>query len=243
MTVILGALDGELTALIAALGDARHVTWHGVPVHTGTLSAADGGARESVVIARTGVGKVQAALLAQRLIDRYEPNRVVMVGVAGSLREDLHVGDVVVAEATVQHDMDVTGLGFAPGAIPYTDYHVIPCDRALIDAALATLPEAGEQLLGGLVISGDQFIDDHEVKHRLAEVHQAACVEMEGAAVGLVARVNDLPFLLLRIISDQADGKAANFEEVLGLAATRAWHYLSQMIPFPEEPHVSSSAQ
>ncbi len=234
MTLILAALDGELTTIRSALIKPEERDWRGLPVVCGSLPGTRGASTE-VVVGRTGVGKVQAALLAQHLIDRHDPERIIMAGVAGSLRNDLDVGDAVIATATVQHDIDVTSLGFAPGAVPYTNYHVVACDPLMPSIASRLVRQARERIVTGIVASGDQFIDTPEVRARLARVYDAACVEMEGAAVGFVAHVNGVPFSLLRIISDHANGKAANFKEVLELAASRVWHYLSQMIPFGEE--------
>jgi adenosylhomocysteine nucleosidase len=194
-------------------------------------------------VARTGVGKVQAALLTQHLVDTYRPDRIVMVGVAGALDERLEVGDLVIATGTLQHDMDVTTLGFAPGAIPYTSYREIPCDPDLVARAGALVAAGDESIYSGLVVSGDQFIDDLARRAELARTHGALCVEMEGAAVGLVAQVNRIPFCLLRVISDHADGKAANFEDVLDLAADRALYYLSQMIFTGRDEDVPRSSE
>lgn len=227
MTLVLGALDGELSVIAERLEAAVDESWSGYPVLRGRLSGPPPG--EEIVLGRTGVGKVQAALLAQHLIDVYAPDRIVMVGVAGSLTRELDVGDVVVADASVQHDMDVTSLGFAPGEIPYTAHHRVPCSPALRREALAAGPHESERVVAGTIVSGDQFIDQPERKAWLTRTFAAPCVEMEGAAVGLVAAVNTLPFCLIRVISDHADGKAARFEDVLALAARRAWHYLSGM--------------
>lgn len=185
-----------------------------------------------VVVCKSGVGKVNAAMCAQLLIDRFAVDAVIMTGVAGAVDLRLNIGDVVVSSDCMQHDMDVTALGFARGIIPFAEHSLFPADQTLIDAALqAASQETEVQTLVGRVLSGDQFIADREVVTMLREQLQGSCTEMEGAAVAQVCFLNELPFVIIRSISDRADGSAhANFAEFTPLAAERSSRLVHNII-------------
>jgi 5'-methylthioadenosine/S-adenosylhomocysteine nucleosidase len=165
-------------------------------------------------------------MLCQHLIDEYLPERILFIGVAGSLNPDLTVGDTLIARDCLFHDMDVTPFGFKPGEIPFTPYRILLCDSKLVELSRALPPRAGKALVGR-VLTGDQFIASATERARLREEFNGDAVEMEGASVGLVATVNQIPFLLLRTISDEADGKGKKeFHRFLEFASDNAWHYL-----------------
>lgn len=223
MTLVLGAMDGEVAAITAGMDVDSRGEWRGFPVVRGSISGAP------VVVSRTGVGKSLSAMLCQHLIDEYAPERIIFTGVAGALREDLEIGDTVIAEDTMQHDMDVTALGFERGQIPYSPHRFFACDRGLVETAMAVAPPRGS-VHRGRVLTGDQFIADPARREELAEAFDAIAVEMEGASVGLVASVNAIPFLLIRTISDHSDGSAVEFEKVVAFAAENSWHYLCKIL-------------
>lgn len=227
MTLVLAAMDGEVAAIVANMEVSRRDEWRGFPVFRGAIAGSP------VVVSRTGVGKTLSAMLCQRLIDEVDPKRIIFTGVAGALRKELAIGDTVVAREALQHDLDVTALGFQVGQVPYTSYRLFSCDAALVAAALAVEPVHG-RVHAGRILSGDQFVADAAVRERLARELGGDAVEMEGASVALVAAVNEVPFLLLRTISDHADlseeGSAVEFERVVSLAADNSWHYLHTML-------------
>lgn len=228
MTLILGALDAEIAAVVAAMREPRNEPWHGFPVHYGTLAG------EPVVVSRSGVGKTQSAMIAQHLIDAARPERLIFTGIAGSLSAELDLGDMVIGSQTVQHDMDVTQMGFAPGQIPYTDYRILQADRALVASAQEIRPLHGKATTG-LILTGDQLIGSSEVRERLTSTFGGLAVEMEGASVALVATINAVPFLLLRTISDHADESVVDFEQLLSVAAENSRHYLTTMLQHIQE--------
>ncbi|MFW6261918.1 MAG: 5'-methylthioadenosine/adenosylhomocysteine nucleosidase [Spirochaetota bacterium] len=227
MTLVLGAMDGEVAAIVENMDVERRERWHGFPVVVGAIGGSP------VVVSRTGVGKTLSAMLCQRLIDRHEPERIIFTGVAGALRKDLDIGDTVVAREALQHDLDVTALGFPVGQVPYSTWRVFACDPLLAERAMAVTPAQGHAHLGR-ILSGDQFIADAAKRETLARELEGDAVEMEGASVALVATVNEIPFLLIRTISDHADlseeGSAVEFERVVELAAANSWHYLSTVL-------------
>jgi adenosylhomocysteine nucleosidase len=223
MTLILGALDREIEAVAQGMElDARD-EWRGFPVYRGRISG------RPVVVSRSGVGKTQSAMLAQHLIDQERPSRLIFTGVAGALDPELVLGDMVIGEAAVHHDMDCTLMGFAPGQIPYTEYRTIAADPALVACAQSVVPLHGRSVTG-LILTGDQLIGSAEVRDRLVATFGGQAVEMEGASVALVAAINAVPFLLLRTISDHADESVADFGQVLSVAAENSWHYLTVIL-------------
>ena len=223
MTLVLGAMDAEVAAITAGMSVKSRDVWNGFPIVHGSISGSP------VVVSRTGVGKSLSALLSQHLIDAWSPDRLIFTGVAGALRMEFEVGDTVVARDTLQHDMDVTALGFEIGQIPYSSHRVFTCDPSLVDAAMAVSPPHGNAHLGR-ILTGDQFVADAAVRERLASTLDGDAVEMEGASVGLVATVNAVPFLLIRTISDHCDGSAVEFAKVVGFAADNSLHYLVRIL-------------
>ena len=224
--LVLGAMDGEIAAFLDRLGSARDESWRGYPVYVGSLG------ERSVVIARSGVGKSLSAMIAQRLIDTYEPESVIFTGVAGAINPIFEIGDVIVAKDTLQYDMDVQALGFKLGEIPYTEYRVIQCDQELVKRACATeLPEG--KVHTGRILTGDRFVNRRayqEMGYLRSELEGDA-VEMEGASVALVARVNEIPVVVVRTISDKADTNArVDFERFLPRASENSALVVTEIV-------------
>ncbi|MBE3563813.1 MAG: 5'-methylthioadenosine/adenosylhomocysteine nucleosidase [Hydrogenibacillus schlegelii] len=218
MVAIIGAMDEEIAELLQGM-DAVDVRRAG-PVEA-RVGRMDG---RPVAVLKSGVGKVNAALAVQAVIDHLRPQALLFLGVAGALDPALEIGDLVVAEDALQHDVDATPLGFRPGEIPFEPASVFPADPRLIRRAVT----AAEALFGrrpavGRVLSGDRFVADREMVKALRERFGGLCVEMEGAAAAQVAHKNGVPFLLIRTISDRADGAApADFPAFLKEAAGRS---------------------
>ena len=176
-----------------------------------------------VTLMRSGVGKVLAAMVTQHLVERVRPHYLIVTGIAGAVRPDLELGDVVVSRDCVQHDFDASPLGFELGQIPYTDYRFLAADPKLIELALAT-PVAGQRVVAGRILTGDQFIKDPDpaLRERLRTL-DGSVVEMEGAAIALVATVHRIPFVIIRSVSDRADAAApADFGAYLRRAAANS---------------------
>jgi len=215
MILVLGAMDSEISSFADACTDRTECSHAFFTYTRGILMG------KSVAIARSGVGKTYSAACTQALIDLLKPRALIFMGLAGSLRPDIHIGDTIVATDCVQHDMESGSLGFPRGHIPFSEYRFIPCDPALVAAASSYLPERGMVHLGR-ICTGDQFIDHTQVNTRsyLVDELDGHAVEMEGASVGLVATINKVPFVLIRTISDMADGSArVNFQDFLPVAS------------------------
>lgn len=147
---------------------------------------------------------------------------LLFTGVAGGVHPDLQPGDLVLSTHAVQHDVDVSALGYAPGEIPGTGT-LFAADETLIQAAQHAAQEIGERAHLGVIASGDTFVASKEGVQRLQTVFGAACTEMEGAAVAQVAAKWNIPFLIVRALSDSADGEAAtDFRAFTEFAAERS---------------------
>lgn len=162
-----------------------------------------------ITLVKSGVGKVFASMVCQYMIDHFNVEAVIFTGVAGSLNRNLEIGDVVVSTDAVHHDFDATSLGFARGQISYTDYRFFPANKKMLETALEAKLD-GHRIVPGRILTGDQFFTQREKEEHkyLTEELNGDCVEMEGAAVAQVCHINELPFLIIRTVSDQANGTA-----------------------------------
>lgn len=226
MIGIIGAMQEEIDLLLANLQDAVEMNRSGIRYHIGTLHG------RKVAICKSGVGKVNAAIYTQVMIDRFEVNKIIFTGVAGALDPELNIGDIVISSGAQQHDMDVTALGFPPGVIPYEETSEWPADAELVQLA----KEAGEKAAPGRVkigkvLSGDQFVADREKVRQLRETFGGACTEMEGAAVAQACALNGIPYVVIRSMSDKADGSASvNFAEFTIEASNRSYAIVDEML-------------
>lgn len=165
-----------------------------------------------VVVVKCGVGKVHAAMCTQAMIDLFPVDGIVNTGIAGSLNADINIGDIVLAKDALEHDMDVSALGYAPGINPdlKDDENIFKTDEKMLELALtaAKRAELSIKVFTGRVVSGDQFISSKDKKKWLIETFDGTCAEMEGASIGHVASLNKIPYLVVRAISDKADDSA-----------------------------------
>ncbi len=191
-------------------------------------------AQEAVAV-RAGIGKVNAALCAQALIDRYQPDAIVNVGVAGALDPTLRIAEAVIARDAVQHDFDTTFFGDQLGQVNGMPELSFKADEKLSLALCAACAAAEVSCRFGRIVSGDQFICAAEKKTWLAEQFGASCTEMEGAAIAQVCVLNGVPFSIMRSISDGAGNEAGmQYSEFAAMAAERAGRVLS-LLKLPEE--------
>lgn len=205
MIGIIGAMDEEVSQIVNMMNDVEPVTIAGMIFNKGALNDKD------LVVVRSGIGKVNAAMCTQILATYFDVDYVINTGVAGSLKNEINIGDIVISTDALQHDMDATGFGYEPGMIPRMKTSVFEADSHLIDIAEAachtSVPEIG--VFRGRVVSGDQFITDKATKERLIRLFAGYCTEMEGAAIAQAAYLNNIPFLIIRAISDKADDSAS----------------------------------
>ena len=204
MLGIIGAMDIEVDSLKNEMENPAINIIAGMDFYEGVIGGKD------VVVVKCGIGKVNAAMCTQILADRYNVDVVINTGVAGSLNNDIDICDIVISTVAQEHDMDVTALGYEKGIIPDMDVSIFESDRKLVELTKKSAKEAGldVKVFEGKVVSGDQFISTHEKKKSLKNSFGGDCAEMEGAAIAHVASLNNIPFLVIRAISDKADGGA-----------------------------------
>lgn len=201
---IIGAMEVEVSTLKEAMKVDRVVTKAGMNFYEGMFQATP------AVVVQCGVGKVNAAMCVQILADLFQVTHVLNTGVAGSLNADLDIGDILVSEKAVQHDVDVSPLGYQLGKIPGFESREFDADKRMADAIIDACKRANPDvnIVKGRVVSGDQFISDNKVKEHLISEFQGDCAEMEGAAIAQASVLNGIPFAIVRAISDKADGSA-----------------------------------
>lgn len=204
MIGIIGAMEVEVETLKDRMQVNKVVKKAGMEFCEGVLES------HPVVVVRSGVGKVNAAVCTQILIDDFEVKAVINTGIAGSLKAEINIGDLVVSEDLVHHDMDAVNFGYPLGQIPQMDVFSFKADEKLAALAEEVCKEVNPeiQVFHGRVVSGDQFIADKNVKKRIVENFNGYCTEMEGAAIAQAAYLNQIPFVVLRAISDKADDSA-----------------------------------
>ncbi|WP_312428536.1 5'-methylthioadenosine/adenosylhomocysteine nucleosidase [Lacrimispora sp.] len=213
MLGIIGAMDVEVAEVKKAMEDVTVVTIAAMDFYRGILKG-----KEAVVV-RSGIGKVNAAICTQILADHYHVTAVINTGIAGSLKNEINIGDVVLSTDTVHHDMDATGFGYPAGQIPQMKEFAFQADERLRNLAEECCRKVNPEIevFTGRVVSGDQFISDKVKKQWIGDTFGGYCTEMEGAAIAQAAYLNHIPFLIIRAISDKADDSAnmdySEFEE------------------------------
>ena len=204
MLGIIGAMDEEISQIAELMTDVEETTIAEMTFKKGTIGG------KEVVAVRSGIGKVNAAMCTQILATYFNVDSVINTGVAGSLRNEINIGDIVISTDALQHDMDATGFGYELGVIPRMKVSTFVADDRLAKLAKEACIEAnlGIGVHCGRVVSGDQFITDKATKQRLVDTFDGYCTEMEGAAIAQAAYLNGIPFLVIRAISDKADDSA-----------------------------------
>ncbi|SCX86945.1 5'-methylthioadenosine/adenosylhomocysteine nucleosidase [Alkaliphilus peptidifermentans] len=224
---IIGAMDEEIQLLKEEMNIHEIKQIANMEFFIGVLE------NQSIVLVRCGIGKVNAAICTQVLISELGVSMVINTGVAGAIHEELDVLDVVVSTDVQQHDFDVTGFGYPLGEIPRMETSVFSASEELLNKAY----NAAEKVLKnskaykGRIISGDVFVSSAQLKDKLWNNFKGFCTEMEGAAIGHTAYVNSVPFVIIRAMSDKADGSAHdNFNEFVDEAAINSKEIVKNML-------------
>ena len=200
---IIGAMAVEVAALKEKMADLQTRLIAGMEFFEGTLEGLP------AVVVQCGIGKVNAAMCTQILCSGFGVSHVVNTGIAGSLCSELDIGDLVVSRDAMYHDFDCNAFGYPHGKVPGMDVIAFPADKTLMDHAFAAAESVNPgHTRVGRVASGDQFVCDQALKDKIISVTLAFCTEMEGAAIAHTAYRNGVPFVILRAISDKADGSA-----------------------------------
>lgn len=202
---IIGAMEEEVVMLKEQMTDVTIRTKASMEFYKGMLNG------KRVVVVRSGIGKVNAGICAQILVDDYQVEAIINTGIAGSLKKEINIGDIVVSTDALQHDVDAVNFGYPLGQIPQMEVFSFPADEKLIRSAAAVCKKVNPEIsvFEGRVVSGDQFIANREVKNQIKKEFDGFCTEMEGAAIAQAAYLNQIPYVVLRAISDKADDSAS----------------------------------
>ena len=204
MIGIIGAMEEEVAVLKESMDIEKIVEYASMQFYKGVLCG------KKVVVVRSGIGKVNAAVCAQILADKFNIDVLINTGIAGSLDASIDIGDMVISTDLVEHDMDASIFGDPVGQIPRMDTFSFPADAELVKKAVQANSEANPDIktFTGRIVSGDQFVSSSEVKDKLVNLFDAKCTEMEGAAISHVAYLNKISCVIIRAISDKADNSA-----------------------------------
>lgn len=227
MIGIIGAMDEEVAKVKEQMSDVEIKTIAGMDFYKGTMC------HKETVVVRSGIGKVNAAVCSQILADQYHVTAIINTGIAGSLRNEINIGDVVLSTDAIHHDMDASGFGYPVGQIPSMDVLSFPADKHLLEVAQSCCEKAvpGIGVHTGRIVSGDQFISDKQKKQWLTDTFDGYCTEMEGAAIAQAAYLNNIPCLIIRAISDKADDSAEmDYAEFEAAAIRNSVKLLTAMI-------------
>ena len=199
---IIGAMEVEIAAIKQEMQDITVTRKASIDFYYGTISG------RKIVAARSGVGKVNAAICTQLMIDEFKAEVIINTGVAGSLNAVIDIGDIVLSTDVLHHDVDACIFGYPKGQIPQMQEFSFPADQALRTLAEKVCYQVNPDIhvYQGRIVSGDQFISENDKKEAIIKTFGGYAVEMEGAAIGQTAYLNGVPFLIIRAISDKADG-------------------------------------
>ncbi|WP_373712897.1 5'-methylthioadenosine/adenosylhomocysteine nucleosidase [Streptococcus sp.] len=214
---IIAAMEEELKTLLMALQDKEEVTVLGKTYYAGHIG------QHEVVLVQSGIGKVMSAMSVAILAETFTVDSIINTGSAGAVAHGLAIGDVVIADRLVYHDVDVTAFGYAYGQMAGQELYFL-ADPDLMAKLQAVLAQEGQESHLGLIATGDSFIADPDrvaaIKHHFPEV---LAVEMEGAAIAQAAQAAGKPFMVIRAMSDTAQGDAnITFDEFILEAGKRS---------------------
>lgn len=214
---IIAAMNEEVESIKKLMDDISVKEIYDLQFITGKIN------QKEVVLVKCGVGKVNAARTTQVLIDKFNIEYVINVGTAGSLNDNIEIGDVVIAEKLLQHDFDVTAGGHEKGYISGIGKYFYS-DISLTEKAKITMKQINEEFMQylGTIATGDIFVQEIDVKNKIKEEFGVDCVEMEGAAIAQVCTLDKVPFIVIRAISDKPNGNnSIDFETYLQTACER----------------------
>lgn len=227
MTIgIIGAMEEEVILLREQIQNLKTQTLAGFEFYSGQLSGRD------VVVLRSGIGKVNAAMSTTLLIDHFAPKAIINTGSAGGFHTDLEVGDIVISRSVCHHDVDVTPFGYAHGQVPGLPACFVP-DSELINKAKASIEALGEvSHMHGLIASGDRFMHlVEDVESTRGKFPEMIACEMEAAAVAQVCHQFKVPFVIIRALSDIAGKEnVIAFDAFLAKAADHSTRVILEMM-------------
>jgi len=221
---IMGAMPEEIEPIIDKLDNVETMVYGANKYYEGSYNG------QEVVVAYSKIGKVFATLTATILIEKFGCDTLLFSGVAGAINDELQIGDLIIAQSLCQHDLDITAFGHPFGYVPEGEV-CITTDVNLRNVAKDVAKQKGLTLKEGVIATGDQFVADEERKNWIGSTFDADALEMEGASVAVVCNALNVPFFILRAISDSADMDASfNFDEFLESSAKISADFILSMV-------------
>ena len=221
---IMGAMPEEIAPILEKLGEYKTTTYAGNKYYEASYKGIN------LVIAYSKIGKVFSTLTATTMCEHFGAQKLLFSGVAGAISPKLKVGDLIVATKLAQHDLDITAFGHPFGYVPEGAVYV-EADKELIALSKEVAAEMGKSVQEGIIATGDQFVADEKRKNWIGETFKADALEMEGASVAVVCDALDVPFFILRAISDAADMDASfSFDEFLETSAVESAEFVMKMV-------------
>ena len=212
----------ELEAIKQIMTNTKEINVYNLKIYFGDIN------NKKYLIARSGVGKVNAARTTQILIDKFNIEYVINTGSAGSLNDNLNIGDIVIGTELIQHDFDVTAFGRERGYIPETG-KIFKSNEDLIKKC-ENIEISNISIIKGIITSGDIFCTDIVMKEKIRAQFKSDCVEMEGAAIAQVCYLSNIPFIVIRSISDLPNGNnQLDFQEYLKIASKNCANLIKQI--------------
>ena len=219
---IIAAEDKELEAIKNIMSNIEEIHEYNLTIYKCNLN------EKEYVLVKCGVGKVNAARVAQILSDTFDLEYIINLGSAGGLNDNLNIGDIVVGKSLIQHDFDITAMGREKGYIPDVG-KVFESDKNLLEKCI-NIKEDNIKIVEGTIVSGDIFCTDVKMKEKLKTKFNADCTEMEGAAIAQVCHLNKIPFLVVRSISDIPNGNnIIDFNEFLDFASKNCAKFIDKL--------------
>ncbi|WP_345993803.1 5'-methylthioadenosine/adenosylhomocysteine nucleosidase [Sulfurimonas sp. HSL-1716] len=221
---IMGAMPEEISPILETVGEYKTTEYAGNKYYEASYNGVD------LIIAYSKIGKVFSTLTAATMIEHFGAQMLLFSGVAGAVSPDLKVGDLVVATKLSQHDLDITAFGHPFGYVPEGAVYV-DADEELIEIAKGVASDMGLRVKEGIIATGDQFVANEERKNWIGATFNADALEMEGGSVAVVCNALDVPFFILRAISDAADMDASfSFDEFLVSSAKISAEFVMKMV-------------
>ena len=221
---IMGAMPEEIAPILEKLGEYKTTRYANNNYYEATYKGVE------LVIAYSKIGKVFSTLTASTLIQHFGCDKLLFSGVAGAISPTLKVGDLIIATKLAQHDLDITAFGHPFGYVPEGDVF-IQTDENLVTLGKEVALELGKNIKEGVIATGDQFVANEERKNWIGTTFKADALEMEGASVAVVCNALNIPFFILRAISDAADMDASfSFDEFLETSAIESAEFVMKMV-------------
>ncbi len=221
---IMGAMPEEIAPILEKVGEYKTTTYAKNTYYEATYKGVE------LVIAYSKIGKVFSTLTATTMIEHFGAEKLLFSGVAGAVSPELRVGDLVVATKLAQHDLDITAFGHPFGFVPEGAVFV-EADKEMIKISKSVASSMGKDVKEGIIATGDQFVADEKRKNWIGDTFKADALEMEGASVAVVCDALNVPFFILRSISDAADMDASfSFDEFLETSAVLSAEFVMKML-------------